>query len=112
MLLYDELHATLFYPTRTDIYQTKIFAYRLVQDATSTFLMEFQDTSKATSAYLSSMGGNYSAPLVNTKDRIECLHKEASNSITKSILFLLQPILSKQVIQYGWIMQLEKDKQE
>ena len=84
VLPYDELRAELFYPARADIRQTNIIACRLAEDAASTFLMEFRDTSKATSAYLSSIGGKYSAARVTTEDRIACLHKEASNSIAES----------------------------
>jgi hypothetical protein len=83
VLPYVELHSKFFYPSRADIHQTNSLVCRLAEDAASTFLVEFRDTSKATSTYLSSIGGKYIAALVNTDDRI-CLHKEASNSIAKS----------------------------
>ena len=51
---------------------------------TQSNLTKAQEKSKATSEYLSSIGGKYSAARVTTEDRIACLHKEARNSIEES----------------------------
>ena len=47
LLLNDELHAKLFYPTPVDIGQTKKVACHLAKNVALTFLMEFCDTFKS-----------------------------------------------------------------
>ena len=46
--------------------------------------MEFNHSSKATSTYLSSIEGKYSASKISDKDRKACLNNDASNSISES----------------------------
>jgi hypothetical protein len=84
VLPYNKLSAEIFYPTRINIRQTKSVSCLLAEEAASTFLAEFRDTSKATASYLSSIGGKYSASSVSAEDRIACLNKDSSNSIAES----------------------------
>ena len=48
------------------------------------FLIEFHDTSKATSAYLSSISGKFSKSQLSDQDRMAGMNKDASNSISES----------------------------
>ena len=84
ILPYDELRAELFYPSRIDIRQTDGLVSRLGEEAATTFLIEFCDTSKATSAYLSSIGGKFSKSKLSDQDRMAGMNKDASNSISES----------------------------
>jgi hypothetical protein len=81
---YDELRAELFYPSRVDIRNTDDLVIRLAEEAASTFLIEFRDPLKATSSYLSSVGGKYSISKISDDLRKAGLNKDASNSISES----------------------------
>ncbi len=84
VLPWDDLRAAVFYPSRADIVQTHDLCCRLAVVAASTFLVEFQDTSKATHNYLSSISGKYSQAVISEGQRKAGFGKEASNSISES----------------------------
>jgi hypothetical protein len=84
VLPWDHLRAAVFYPSRADIVQTHDLCCQLAVVAASTFLVEFQDTSKATHNYLSSISGKYSQAVISEGQRKAGFGKEASNSISES----------------------------
>lgn len=67
VLPYDQLQAELFYPSQADIWQTCYLVCYLAKEASKIFLIEFGDTSNATSNYLSSIDGKFSIAN-NTED--------------------------------------------
>ena len=82
---YDELRAALFYPSRIDIRNTDDLVICLAEEAASAFLIEFRYSLKATSSYLSSIGGGkYSISKISDDLRKAGLNKDASNSISES----------------------------
>jgi hypothetical protein len=84
VLHWDLLRAALFYPSRADIVQTSELSSQLAVIAATAFLAEFQDTSKATHHYLSSISGKYSIAVITEEQRQAGFKKEASNSISES----------------------------
>ncbi len=67
-LPFDELIAELFYPSVDYIRQSNEIACELAGVVAATFLTEFRDTNKATSASLSSISGVKSAANVSKED--------------------------------------------
>lgn len=65
----DELQAELFYPSLDDTWQTCYLVCSLAKEAAKTFLIEFGDTSKETSNYLSSIDGKFSIANITEDDR-------------------------------------------
>ena len=56
----------------------------LAEEAATVFLNEFRDESKATAAYLSSIGGTKSCAEITEEVRVAGMNKSASNSISES----------------------------
>lgn len=84
-LPFDELIAELFYPSVDYIRQSNEIACELAAVVAATFLTEFRDTNKATSASLSSIGGVRSAANVSEEDRKATMMMKASTSISESV---------------------------
>ena len=81
---YQLLREELFYPTGKDIQQTYDLTCQLACEAATIFLMEFCDSTKATSEYLSSISGPKS--WCNTSDETKSLTLNvlASNSVSEA----------------------------
>eukprot|EP00956_Cyclotella_meneghiniana_P019144 scaffold32561_cov32-Cyclotella_meneghiniana.AAC.5 len=85
VLPYDEILAAVFYPNRKDIIQTDELCRELAVTAATAFLVEFRDESKATSNYLSSIGGKSSLAVLTESQRKSGIGKESSNSTSESL---------------------------
>eukprot|EP00956_Cyclotella_meneghiniana_P008423 scaffold11328_cov66-Cyclotella_meneghiniana.AAC.8 len=83
VLPYDEIRAAVFYPNRKDIIQTDELCRELAVTAATAFLVEFRDESKATSNYLSSIGGKSSLAVLTESQRKSGIGKESSNSTSE-----------------------------
>ena len=88
VLPWDHLHAAVFYPSRADIVKTHDLCCQLAVVAASTFLVEFQDTSKATHNYLSSYFGKYSQAVISEGQRKADLAKKQATAYQNQILHL------------------------
>ena len=80
----DVLRAALFAPTRMDIRQTTRHCTRFAEISACVFRIEFRDTSKCTSKYLSAIKGKYSNAVLSDEDKEAGMRKEATNSISES----------------------------
>ena len=85
VLPYDLLRAMMFFPTRVDIRQSQDQSCRLAEVAACRFVVEFRDESKATAAYLNSIGGLKSRDKISIIERQANMGKDASNSISESL---------------------------
>jgi hypothetical protein len=85
VLPYDQIRAAVFYPDRDDIRQTDNLCHELAVTASTAFLIEFRNESKATSQYLSSIGGENSLAVLSESKRRAGLGKELSNSTSESL---------------------------
>jgi hypothetical protein len=81
---WDLLRAAVFYSSRADIVQTDEQCPALGMVLATRFLIEFRDTSKVTSGYLSSIAGKHSLAVISEEQRKAGFGKEASNSISES----------------------------
>ena len=84
ILPYDKLRAELFYLSRIDFWQTDGIVSCLGEEAVRTFLIEFWDTSKVTSAYLSSFGGKFSKSQLSDQDKMTGINKDSSSFTLES----------------------------
>ncbi len=82
---FDELIAELFYPSMDYIWQSNDTTCELATIIASTFFTEFQDTTKATSMSLMSIGGIRSVAKLTAKERKPTLEIKASTSISESV---------------------------
>ena len=84
-LYYDDLRATLFYPSRKDIIQTDGLATGLAVVVAAAFLKEFRDETKPTHHYLASAGVIYSLENISEEEHKSGYGIESSNSIAESV---------------------------
>ena len=83
-LPFDLLRAELFYPECIENRQTRDISCRLAQEIAITILTELRDPSKATSSYLSSIGGIYSWKKASDEMKEAGKNKMANNSVSES----------------------------
>eukprot|EP00957_Ditylum_brightwellii_P105449 8038795-Ditylum_brightwellii.AAC.1 len=69
VLPWDELQASVFYPTRKDICQTEDLCCEMVTVIANTMRREFQDERKATPQYFSSLHRSKSAAVITEEER-------------------------------------------
>lgn len=81
---YEILREMLFNPSRRDVVGTDALTCEIAQGVANAFLTEFYDPRKSTSAYVNSIGGEFSRNKISEDDRKAGMGKEASNSISES----------------------------
>eukprot|EP00957_Ditylum_brightwellii_P168498 12825981-Ditylum_brightwellii.AAC.1 len=69
VLSWDELQASIFYPTCNDMCQTEDLCCEMTTVIANTMRREFQDERKATSQYLSSLNRSKSAAVISEEER-------------------------------------------
>ena len=100
VLPFDQLNAELFYPNRKENTETTGMVELMAVEVAKCMLQELRDPDKATSNYLSSIGGQFSWGKTTDEEHHACIGKMATNDPAESPF----AALTRQMQQFGRLL--------